>query len=116
MLQRQEWPIAGAWTISPTHGQIRTARALWQLYDATHPSPIQAKHVKAHRGDLGNEIANMLANQARLFHIGCGAPPITFGPYIAGRKAPIEWLWLNSPMQNGESAGLPPIEDDIHAQ
>lgn len=107
------WPIAGAWTIAPTNGQIRTARALWQLYDATHPSPIQAKHVKAHRGDLGNEIANMLANQARLSHIGCGAPPITFGPYITGRKAPIEWLWLNSPMQNGEPAGLPPIEDDI---
>ena len=107
------WPASGAWNVAQHNDQLRTVRALWQLYDSTHPVPLHAHHVKAHTGNLGNEVADMLANQARVANLRTGAPTINFGQYLSGRHAPIEWLWINPPVQEKGSNGLPEIEEDI---
>lgn len=107
------WPAAGEWNIASDNVQLRTTRAVWQLYDDTHPHSLRAKHVKAHTGQLGNEVANMLANHSRTSQKVTGPPRIAFKPYISGDKAPIEWLWMHSPMHSEDRKGLPEIHQGL---
>ena len=75
---------------------------------------IHWKHVKAHSGTLGNEIADALAKVAFQEQVSCGAfDSVNYMPYIIGPNPMVQWLWLTfrdlNPMQ-GLPCGVDKIE------
>ena len=83
----------GKWNFNPGDQHLRILRSLSQFLD-TLPHPPEGHHVKAHTGVFGNEIANLLAQHARLKFDSFGVLDVDLSPYTVGDRMPIESLWI----------------------
>ena len=99
----------GVWNFNRTDKHIRTLRCLSQFLD-TLPNPPTGKHVKAHTNVFGNEIANLLAQQARLQLLQFGLVDVSLSRFTVGDRMPIESLWLLGAIDGPEEARWPTRE------
>ena len=84
----------GLWNHNPNDKHLRILRALMQFAEKYHEKGFVGNHVYAHSGIFGNEIANFMANYARLNAFTCGGTDVNLSPYTVGDRMPLEWLWL----------------------
>ena len=99
----------GAWNFNRTDKHIRILRCLSQFLD-TLPNPPTGKHVKAHTNVFGNEIANLLAQQARLQLLQFGLIDVNLSRYTVGDRMPLESLWLLGAIDGPEETRWPTRE------
>lgn len=84
----------GQWNFPKDDKHAKTLRALMQYVEMYHDQGFTGHHVKAHTGILGNEVANFLAQFARMVQTTAGTSEIDLGRYVIGERMPIEWLWM----------------------
>ena len=106
----------GQWNFNRSDRHMRILRALAQYAERFHEQGFVGYHVQAHDGTLGNEIANFLAQHARLQQVQWGTSKVELGSYVIGERMPLEWLWtMYIPQSNLEEA-YPDFQDgSIHA-
>ena len=88
------FPTAGHWNFQPTSVHLRVARSLAQFAEVFAPKTNCYRHVRAHKGVHGNELADVLAKCGRFMDKPVGFPIIDFGEAISQQPLSIEWLWL----------------------
>ena len=96
----------GAWNFNRTDKHIRILRCLSQFLD-TLPNPPVGKHVKAHTNVFGNEVANLLAQQARLQLAQFGLIDVDLSRFTIGDRMPLESLWLLGAIDGPEETRWP---------
>ena len=107
----------GYWNHNPTDRHLRILRALMQFAQLHHQGGFSGEHVYAHTGVLGNEIANFLAQFARLHRYQCGAVDISLAPFTMGDRMPLEWLWMQAVPYSELSPSYPSFEGEfLHAK
>lgn len=101
----------GQWNFNPTDRHMRVLRSLAQLL-ATLPHPPSGHHVKAHEGIFGNEVANLLAQRARIVPETFGAVDNDLSQSTQGERMPLEHVWLDCVRRQDDVDAWPLVSDD----
>ena len=99
----------GQWNFPGGDKHSRALRALIQYAEQFHDRGFLGRHVKAHTGVLGNEVANFLANYGRTSQQVCGISQIDLGTFLTGDRMPLEWLWMQLVPQSHLDESYPAI-------
>ena len=99
----------GQWNFPGGDKHSRALRALIQYAEQFHDRGFLGRHVKAHTGVLGNEVANFLAQYGRTSQQVCGISQIDLGTFLTGDRMPLEWLWMQLVPQSPLDESYPAI-------
>lgn len=103
----------GQWNFKQTDTHARILRALVQYAQCFQEQGFLGRHVKAHDGILGNEIANFLAQFARTKQVCAGASKVALGNYVVGDRMPLEWLWTRHIPISDNVMAYPAFQDGL---
>eukprot|EP00434_Breviolum_minutum_P046449 symbB.v1.2.042020.t1/scaffold9048.1/size4334/1 len=90
---------------------MRVLRALAQLL-ATLPHPPSGHHVKAHVGIFGNEVANLLAQRARIVPESFGSVDVDLSQTTQGDRMLLEHVWLDCVRHQDDVEAWPIVSED----
>ena len=103
----------GQWNFRQTDTHARILRALVQYAQCFQENGFVGRHVKAHDGILGNEVANFLAQYARTKQVNAGTSQVVLGPYAVGDRMPLEWLWTKHIPISDNVTAYPDFQDGM---
>lgn len=101
----------GHWNFNPQDKHIRVLRCLSQVL-STLPYPPSGHHVKAHEGVFGNEVANLLAQQARILPAAFGRVDVDLSHFTQGERMPLEYVWLDCVRHQDDVSAWPDVLED----
>ena len=87
------YAASGQWNHHPEDHLLRRVRALYQLLSTLIGDNLQARHIKAHSGRAGNELADLLAKHVREHPHHARVPQINLSRWMHGEPPLIEWAW-----------------------